>query len=147
MTIFKLFQIKIQNVPVIIVMARDTLTLNTKGITCKSLKFSFFLRFFNNIFFSFRYENCPKNPRNARFINLIAQLTSANEQLQLEIKNLNISLEVSNSSRTNESLKDNDINNEIFDKFETKERECSELVILQIILYNLYFSLIIFYLE
>ena len=78
---------------------------------------------------------------------MIAQLTSANEQLQLEIKNLNISLEVSNSSRTNESLKDNDINNEIFDKFETKERECSELVILQIILYNLYFSLIIFYLE
>ncbi|CAF1098254.1 unnamed protein product [Brachionus calyciflorus] len=74
-----------------------------------------------------KYENCRKNPRNAGFINLISQLTSANEKLQLEIKNLNISLEVSNSNRTNESLKDNDKYNENFDKFETKERECSEL--------------------
>ncbi|CAF0900505.1 unnamed protein product [Brachionus calyciflorus] len=52
----------------------------------------------------------------------------ANEKLQLEIKNINISLEVSNSSPTNELLKDNDKYNEIFDKFETKERECSELL-------------------
>ncbi|CAF0898654.1 unnamed protein product [Brachionus calyciflorus] len=62
-----------------------------------------------NILIELRYENCPKNPRNARFINLISQLT------------------ISNSSPTNELLKENDKFNEIFDKFETKERECSEL--------------------
>lgn len=128
-------------------MALDTLTLNTKGITCQSLKFSFFHSFFNNILFTLRYENCPKNPRNARFINLISQLTSANEKLQLEIKNLNISLEVSNSGPKNELLKDNDKFNEIFDKFETKERECSELVILQIIFFNFYFKIKYFFLR
>ncbi|CAF0956995.1 unnamed protein product [Brachionus calyciflorus] len=58
------------------------------------------------------FENCPKNPRNAHFINLISQLTSANEKLQLEIKNLNISLE--NEELISREYRIDELENEVY---------------------------------